>query len=94
LKLYSDYETESIESSQLRHRLKLLPITIKNEIQGKKRKRFFLLLILIIAAVNMARQSNVSVIQTLQKELDAHLQQVREFTEQDTQLTAAISALQ
>jgi hypothetical protein len=94
LKLYSDYETESIESSQLRHRLKLLPLTIKNEIQGKKRKRSFLLLILIIAAVNMARQSNVSVIQTLQKELDAHLQQVREYTEQDTQLTAAISALQ
>ena len=35
LKLYADYETESIESSQLRHRLKLMPNTIKNEIQGK-----------------------------------------------------------
>ena len=35
LKLYGDYETESIGSSQLRHRLRLLPNTIKNEIQGR-----------------------------------------------------------
>jgi len=79
LKLYNDYETESIESSQLRHQLKLLPITIKNEIQ---------------AAVNMARESNVSVIQNLQKELDAHLEKVKQFSEQDKQLTQAISMLQ
>ena len=42
----------------------------------------------------MARESNVSVIQKLQKELDTHLQQVKEYTEQDRQLNAAISALQ
>ncbi|CAF3026908.1 unnamed protein product [Rotaria sp. Silwood2] len=79
IKLYVDYETESIESSRLRHRLKILPTTIKNEIQ---------------AAVNMARESNVSVIQTLQKELDTHLEKVREYTDQDKQLTAAINGLQ
>ncbi|CAF1140638.1 unnamed protein product [Rotaria sordida] len=79
LKLYVDYETESIESSRLRHRLKLLPTTIKNEIQ---------------AAVNMARESNVSVIQKLQNELDTHLEQVREYTDQDKQLSTAINTLQ
>ncbi|CAF3561740.1 unnamed protein product [Rotaria sordida] len=79
LKLYVDYETESIESSRLRHRLKLLPTTIKNEIQ---------------AAVNMARESNVSVIQKLQNELDTHLEQVREYTDQDKQLSIAINTLQ
>jgi hypothetical protein len=42
----------------------------------------------------MARDSNVSVIQNLQKELDTQLEQVREYTERDTQLSAAISALQ
>ncbi len=51
-------------------------------------------LFIIIAAVRLARESNVSVIQKLQNELDAYLQQVREYTEQDTQLNAAISALQ
>jgi PhoPQ-activated pathogenicity-related protein len=95
LKLYSDYETESIESSQLRHRLKFLPITIKNEIQGKKKLNYLVLsLFIIIAAVRMARESNVTVIQKLQKELDTYLQQVREYTEQDTLLNAAITALQ
>ncbi|CAF1325249.1 unnamed protein product [Adineta steineri] len=79
LKLYSDYETESIESSRLRHRLKLLPINIKNEIQ---------------AAVKMARESNLSVIQQLQNDLDICLRQVREHTEQETQLNAGIQALQ
>ncbi|CAF1358010.1 unnamed protein product [Rotaria sordida] len=79
LKLYVDYETESIESSRLRHRLKLLPTTIKNEIQ---------------AAVNMARESNVSVIQKLQNELDTQLEQVREYTDQDKQLSTAINTLQ
>ncbi|CAF1162981.1 unnamed protein product [Rotaria sordida] len=79
LKLYVDYETESIESSRLRHRLKLLPTIIKNEIQ---------------AAVNMARESNVSVIQKLQNELDTHLEQVREYTDQDKQLSTAINTLQ
>ena len=42
----------------------------------------------------MTRDSNVSVIQKLQKELDTYLQQVREYTEQDGQLNAAIRALQ
>jgi hypothetical protein len=42
----------------------------------------------------MARESNVSVIQTFQKELDTHLQQVRKYTEHDTQLNTAVSALQ
>ncbi len=42
----------------------------------------------------MARESNVTVIQKLQKELDTYLQQVREYTEQDTLLNAAITALQ
>ncbi|CAF3705125.1 unnamed protein product [Rotaria sp. Silwood1] len=79
LKLYVDYETESIESSRLRHRLKILPTSIKNEIQ---------------AAVNMARESNVSVIQTLQKELDTYLEKVREYTDQDKQLSTAINTLQ
>ncbi|CAF4553309.1 unnamed protein product [Rotaria socialis] len=79
LKLYVDYETESIESSRLRHRLKLLPNSIKNEIQ---------------IAVNMARESNVSVIQKLQKELDTLLQRVRAYTDQDKELTVAINSLQ
>ncbi len=42
----------------------------------------------------MARESNVSVIQNLQKELDTYLQQVRQYTEKDAQLNAAVSALQ
>jgi hypothetical protein len=42
----------------------------------------------------MARESNLSVIQKLQQELDTYLQQVRENTEQDTKLNAAISVLQ
>lgn len=42
----------------------------------------------------MARESNITVIQKLQKELDTHLQHVRENTEQDTQLNVAITALQ
>ncbi|CAF5221629.1 unnamed protein product [Rotaria magnacalcarata] len=79
LKLYVDYETESIESSRLRHRLKLLPNSIKNEIQ---------------TAVNMARESNVSVIQKLQKELDTLLERVRAYTDQDKELTVAINSLQ
>ncbi|UJR21799.1 hypothetical protein I4U23_024874 [Adineta vaga] len=79
LKLYSDYETESIDSSRLRHRLKLLPITIKNEIQE---------------AIKMARVSNLSVIQQLQKELDTYLEQIRGCTEQDKQYLKAIQELQ
>jgi hypothetical protein len=42
----------------------------------------------------MARESNLTVIQTLQKELDGYLQQVREYTERDTQLNTAITTLQ
>lgn len=42
----------------------------------------------------MARESNISVIQKLQNELDTHLQQVRENTEQDTYLNKAITTLQ
>ncbi len=42
----------------------------------------------------MARESNVSVIQNLQKELDTYLEQVRQYTEKDTQLNAAVSTLQ
>ncbi len=47
-----------------------------------------------IAAVRMARESNITVIQTLQKELDTYLQQVREYTERDTQLNTSIGTLQ
>ncbi|CAF0719881.1 unnamed protein product [Adineta ricciae] len=79
LKLYSEYETESIDSSRLRHRLKLLPVTIKNEIQE---------------AIKMARVSNLSVIQQLQNELDKYLQQVRDCTEQDKNYLKAIQDLQ
>lgn len=42
----------------------------------------------------MARESNISVIQKLQKELDGHLQLVREYTERDAQFNVAISTLQ
>jgi hypothetical protein len=55
---------------------------------------FFLELFIIIAAVRMARESNVSVIQNLQQELDTYLEQVRQYTEKDTQLNAAVSTLQ
>ncbi len=48
----------------------------------------------ILAAVQMARESNVSVIQSLQKDLDAQLELVKSYTEQDNQLNAAINALQ
>lgn len=47
-----------------------------------------------LAAVQMARESNVSVIQSLQKDLDAQLELVKSYTEQDNQLNAAINALQ
>ena len=47
-----------------------------------------------IAAVRMARESNISVIQKLKKELDGHLQLVREYTERDAQFNTAISTLQ
>lgn len=46
------------------------------------------------AAVIMARESNVTVIQNLQKELDGQLEQVRRFTTQENQLNEAIGALQ
>ena len=49
---------------------------------------------MFLDAVLMARESNVSVIQSLQRELDAQLQQLRNYTEQDNQLNTAISALQ
>ncbi len=94
MKLYSDYETESIDSSRLRHLLKLLPINIKNEIQGRNRNAFVLFLLIIIAAIKMARESNLSVIQQLQKELDTYLQQIRENTKQETQFNTEIKALQ
>ena len=42
----------------------------------------------------MARESNVSVIQSLQRELDGQLQQLRNYTDQDNELNTAISALQ
>jgi hypothetical protein len=42
----------------------------------------------------MARESNLSVIQQLQKELDTYLQQIRENTEQETQFNTEIKALQ
>lgn len=93
--MYSDYETESIDSSRLRHRLKLLPTAIKNEIQGNF--RIFELKLdrsLNLAAIQMARESNVSVIQSLQKDLDAQLELVKSYTEQDNQLNVAINALQ
>lgn len=47
-----------------------------------------------LAAIQMARESNVSVIQSLQKDLDAQLELVKSYTEQDNQLNAAINALQ
>ena len=100
LKLYSEYETESIDSSRLRHRLKLLPITIKNEIQGNELKPSRLIHFLrdlsswILEAIKMARVSNLSVIQQLQNELDKYLQQVRDCTEQDKNYLKAIQDLQ
>lgn len=42
----------------------------------------------------MARASNVTVIQSLQNELDGHLEKVKQFSEQDKQLTQTISTLQ
>lgn len=42
----------------------------------------------------MTRESNVSVIQKLQKELDGYLEQVREYTAQDTQLSTSVGTLQ
>lgn len=53
-----------------------------------------LIVSLIIAAVRMARESNISVIQKLQKELDGHLQLVREYTDRDAQFNTSISTLQ
>jgi hypothetical protein len=68
---------------------------MKFKVTKKKRSHYLsLAFFIIIAAVRMARESNVSVIQTLQKELDTHLQQVRKYTEHDTQLNTAVSALQ
>lgn len=52
-------------------------------------------MILVIAeAVKMARESNLHVIQQLQKELDTYLQQVREYTEQDKFYIKSIEELQ
>jgi hypothetical protein len=45
-------------------------------------------------AVKMARESNLHVIQQLQKELDTYLQQVREYTEQDKHFIKSIEELQ
>jgi hypothetical protein len=63
---------------------------VKIQIQNNLIREFFI----IIAAVRMARESNLSVIQKFQEELDGYLQQVREYTLQDTQLNTSIGTLQ
>lgn len=42
----------------------------------------------------MARESNVTVIQKLQNELDSLLKRVREYTDHDKELTVSITTLQ
>jgi hypothetical protein len=63
---------------------------VKIQFQNNLIREFFI----IIAAVRMARESNLSVIQKFQEELDGYLQQVREYTLQDTQLNTSIGTLQ
>jgi hypothetical protein len=63
---------------------------VKIQIQNNLIRELFI----IIAAVRMARESNLSVIQKFQEELDGYLQQVREYTLQDTQLNTSIGTLQ
>ncbi|CAF1528481.1 unnamed protein product, partial [Didymodactylos carnosus] len=79
IKLYSEYEAQSIGASALRHRLKILPDEYKLE---------------ITSAVNCARESNTSVIHRLQNELDALLKQLKEHNERDASLNTEIVVLQ